>query len=180
MVEDVLKFWFVEISQSQWWKKDLAFDNLIRNRFLILFRQCQSGEHLDWAETAHGSLARIIVLDQFPRNLFRETPESFTTDHLALQATKHAIAVRFDESLSLREKAFLYMPLMHSESRQDQEQSVDLFAAAGVELKANLDSALRHKKIIDRFGRFPHRNPMLGRKSTLEELEFLKQPGSRF
>jgi uncharacterized protein (DUF924 family) len=180
MIRVILDFWFKEITPSQWWKKDVAFDELIRDRYFELFEEVKNGAHIEWLDTAQGCLARIITLDQFPRNMFREKPESFSTDHLALLSAKHALSKQFDESLNSQEKAFLYMPFMHSELQVDQAKSIELFKAAGTDLAANLDSALRHKAIIDEFGRFPHRNTILSRESTHAELEFLKQPGSRF
>jgi uncharacterized protein (DUF924 family) len=180
MKQDILDFWFKEITPNQWWKKDIAFDNLVRDRYFQVFEEVKNGAHLDWLDTAQGCLARIITLDQFPRNMFRETSESFGTDYLALLSTKHALTMKFDENLKSPEKAFLYMPFMHSELPEDQAKSVELFTAAGEELTANLESALRHKAIIDQFGRFPHRNAIIGRESTQTEVEFLKQPGSRF
>jgi uncharacterized protein (DUF924 family) len=179
-MQGILDFWFNEIAPNQWWKKDLAFDKLVQDRFFKVFEDVKNGAHIEWLNTAQGCLARIITLDQFPRNMFREKRESFATDHLALLAARHALTMHFDENLKSPEKAFLYMPFMHSESPEDQAKSVELFTAAGAELTANLDSALRHRAIIDRFGRFPHRNAILGRDSSQAELEFLQQPGSRF
>jgi uncharacterized protein (DUF924 family) len=179
-MNDVLHFWFQEITPNQWWKKNVAFDNLVRDRFMHLFEQIRDGAHSDWLDSAQGCLARIIVLDQFPRNMFRDQAESFSTDHFALDAAKHAISKQFDESLNAQEKAFLYMPFMHSEIIENQIKSIELFTAAGSELAQNLDSALRHKAIIDQFERFPHRNAILRRKSSQAEIEFLQKPSSRF
>jgi uncharacterized protein (DUF924 family) len=180
MIDDVLNFWFQEIEPKQWWKKDVAFDKLIRDRFVNLFEEIKNGGYTNWLDSAQGCLARIIVLDQFPRNMFREKAESFSTDHIALATAKHAISQQFDKNLNAQEKAFLYMPLMHSETPEDQAQSIELFTAVGSTLAQNLDSSLRHKAIIDKFGRFPHRNAILGRKSSQAELEFLQKPGSSF
>jgi uncharacterized protein (DUF924 family) len=180
MMQGVIDFWFKEITPKQWWKKDLAFDELVRHRFIDLYEETKTGRHIEWLDSATGCLARIIVLDQFPRNMFREQAASFSTDAIALATSTHALSKRYDESLNSQEKAFLYMPFMHSELVENQAKSIELFTAAGSELAKNLDSALRHKAIIDQFGRFPHRNAILGRVSTHEEVEFLKQPGSRF
>jgi uncharacterized protein (DUF924 family) len=180
MINDVLHFWFQEVKPNQWWKKDVAFDNLVRDRFSHLFEQLRNGAHTDWLDSAQGCLARIIALDQFPRNMFREQAQSFSTDHIALDAAKHAITKQFDVDLFAQEKAFLYMPFLHSETLENQAKSIELFTAAGSELAQNLDSALRHKAIIEQFGRFPHRNTILGRKSSQAEIEFLQKPGSRF
>jgi uncharacterized protein (DUF924 family) len=180
MKKDVLNFWFHEIAPKQWWTKEIAFDELIRNRFLELFEEIKNGGKIEWLDSPCGCLARIIVLDQFPRNMFRDKPESFSTDGLALSSAKHARAMRFDEELNATEKAFVYMPFMHSEAAEDQATSINVFSLAGPELAENLKSAYRHKAIIDQFGRFPHRNTILNRLSTEAELEFLQQPGSRF
>jgi uncharacterized protein (DUF924 family) len=125
-------------------------------------------------------LARIIVLDQFSRNMFRDRPEAFQTDALALETSKHAIAFAFDSAMPSAHKAFLYMPFMHSEGLDDQVKAIELFTAACSELAENLRSSERHKAVIEQFGRFPHRNQILGRSSSQAEVDFLKQPGSHF
>lgn len=157
---------------------DAAFDQLVRDRFLPLHAQAHAGELNEWRETPIGRLAEIIVLDQFSRNMFRDTPAAFASDDLALQLAQEAVAMGADQSLTPAERAFLLMPFMHSESKRIHEQAVKLFAANGT--NNNLDFELRHKAIIDRFGRYPHRNAILGRESSAEESAFLKQPGSRF
>ncbi len=180
IAKSIIDFWFIEISPKQWWVKSTDFDQLIRERFLSVYEQTRDGQHLQWLHSEQSCLARIIVLDQFPRNMFRDKPESFQTDVLALAATKNAISLGFDIGMPSQHKAFLYMPLMHSEALDDQAKAVELFTAAGSDLAENLKSSLRHKAIIEQFGRFPHRNQILGRASSEAEIAFLKQPGSRF
>ncbi len=180
LTHSIVNFWFNEISPKQWWVKSTEFDQLIRDRFLPVYEQTRDGQHLQWLNSAQSCLARIIVLDQFPRNMFREKPESFQTDELALAASKHAINSGFDSEKPSNHKAFLYMPFIHSEALEDQVKAIELFTAAGSELTDNLKFSERHKTIIEQFGRFPHRNQILGRASSQAELEFLKQPGSRF
>ncbi len=176
--QGVLDFWFGEATPEQWFKQDDAFDATIRDRFAGLFEQAASGGLDSWRESAEGCLALVIVRDQFPRNLFRGGARSFATDAAARAVLSHALESGFDEGFSFREKQFLYMPLMHSENADDQAYSVEKFATLGDE--DVLDFARRHKDIVDRFGRFPHRNEVLGRKSTPEEAEFLKEKGSSF
>ena len=178
MFQIVYDFWFHEISPSQHWKVDPVFDQLIRDRFLTLHTQAHDGELIEWRKEPVGRLAEIIVLDQFSRNIFRGTPATFTSDVLALSLAKEAVAVGADQPLTSAERVFLLMPYMHSESKSAHEDAVRLFSANGIQ--NNLDFELRHKAIIDRFGRYPHRNAILGRVSTDEELEFLTQPGSGF
>jgi uncharacterized protein (DUF924 family) len=176
----IINFWFKEVSPKQWWTKSTEFDQLVRHRFLSLYEETRDGQYLEWLNSPQGCLARIIVLDQFSRNMFRDKPESFQTDRLALAAAKHAIDQGFDSGMQSNHKAFLYMPFMHSEALDDQLRAIALFTAAGAELAENLTSSERHKAIIEQFGRFPHRNQILGRASSQAEIEFLKQPGSSF
>ncbi len=178
MYQTVYDFWFHEISPSQHWKVAPVFDQLVRDRFLTLHAQAQGGGLIEWRKEPIGRLAEIIVLDQFSRNMFRGTPAAFASDVLALSLAQEAVAVGADQTLTPAERVFLFMPYMHSESKSAHEEAVRLFAANGIQ--NNLDFELRHKAIIDRFGRYPHRNAILGRVSTDEELEFLKQPGSSF
>ena len=176
--QEIRKFWFNEIPQKLWFTKDDSFDELLRTRFLEIHKKVRQGEAFSWRETAEGRLAEIIVLDQFSRNMFRGTPDSFSFDAMALVLAQEAVAAKADHHLTTEQKAFLYMPYMHSESPRIHQEAVKLFRGAGLE--NNLDFELRHKKIIDRFGRYPHRNAILGRTSTPEEKEFLLQPGSGF
>lgn len=174
----VIKFWFEEISPGQWWKKSAHFDRLIREKFLACHEHASRGELFEWRQTALGRLAEIIVLDQFSRNIYRDQPLAFTCDTLALSLARQGITADTPQQLHAKQRAFLYMPFMHSESANIQKISVTLFSKPG--LKANLSSALRHKNIIDQFGRFPHRNQILGRPSTAAESNFLQQPASSF
>ena len=174
----VLNFWFQELTTKQWFVKDDSVDQRIRQRFLVTHRAASQCELAHWRETPEGRLAEVIVLDQFSRNLFRGEAGAFAQDALALALAQEAIRTRADRSLPPAQRAFLYMPFMHSESKTIHEEAVKLFAQPGLE--NNLDFERRHKAIIDRFGRYPHRNAVLGRKSTPEEVEFLKSPGSSF
>lgn len=178
MYQDVLNFWFTEIQPSQWWVKDAQFDALITKRFATLHAQAARCELYEWRATAKGRLAEIIVLDQFSRNMFRNTPRAFAYDNLALALSQEAVSAGADNHLSQEENTFLYMPFMHSESLKIHELAVKLFEKNG--LKENLDFEIKHKQIIERFGRYPHRNTLLGRASTEGEAEFLSQPGSGF
>lgn len=168
----VLSFWFKELTREQWFKVDPEVDSVIRNRFINIYRQAASESLSDWHLSPEGRLAEILVLDQFPRNMFRGKPEAFATDALALRRAQEAVRTGAGQKLTTTQKAFLYMPYMHSESREVHEEAVKLFRQPGLEF--NLKYELAHKEIIDRFGRYPHRNAILGRKSTPEETEFLK------
>jgi len=177
---EVLSFWFDEVETKQWWVKDSSFDQLINDRFLSLYHQATRCELYTWRNWPEGRLAEIIVLDQFSRNMFRNQKAAFAYDSLAISLTQSAIEVGADLHLSEQPKklAFLYMPLMHSESKLIHQQAVQVFSKPGLE--NNLEFEYKHKAIIDRFGRYPHRNEILDRTSTDEELEFLQQPGSAF
>lgn len=174
----VIDFWFDEIDASDRWKKEAAFDRLIRDRFGDLLHSAARCELFEWRATPLGRLAEILVLDQFSRNIYRERPESFAQDPLALCLAQQAVALKIQDHLSLEQKAFLYMPFMHSESALIHQLAVRLFAEPGLE--DNYRFELHHRQIIERFGRYPHRNTILGRVSTAEEVAFLKQPGSSF
>lgn len=174
----ILAFWFEDIERSLWFKKDHGFDRLLTERFGALHAQAALGELYVWRDTAQGRLAEIIVLDQFSRNLFRGSPEAFAQDGMALVLAQEAVRCGADGELSAQERVFLYMPYMHSESLAIHETAVALFTRNGIQ--DNLDFELKHKAIIERFGRYPHRNAVLGRTSSAEETEFLHQPGSSF
>lgn len=178
MFEQIIRFWFEETTPDKWWQKDDDFDAEIKRRFTNLHNQARVGELFTWRDSAEGSLAEIIILDQFSRNIYRDTPEAFECDSLALVLAQTAIAKRFDEKLPEVQKSFIYLPFMHSESQLIHEQAVKLYTALGNE--NNLDFELQHKRIIDRFGRYPHRNKILGRESTAEEVQFLTEPNSSF
>ncbi len=176
--QDILRFWFEDIQPAQWWKVDPAFDELVRKRFGALHEQAKHCELFAWRTTPEGRLAEVIALDQFARNIHRGTPAAFAADPLALALAQEAVAAGDDLKLSVEQRAFLYMPYMHSES-------VAIHAAAEPLMRERApqhthEFELKHKAIVDRFGRYPHRNALLGRASTAEEIEFLKQPGSSF
>jgi uncharacterized protein (DUF924 family) len=174
--DDVLAFWFAD--PARWWRKDPAFDAEIRTRFHDLHRAVAAGAREDWRATPRGALAYVVVLDQFSRNMFRDTAGMFASDAQAVAAARAAVDRGDDRALADTERMFLYMPLMHSEDLADQDRCVDLFRALGRSYELNY--AEQHRDIVRRFGRFPHRNQLLGRASTPDEVEFLKQPGSSF
>jgi uncharacterized protein (DUF924 family) len=178
MHQEVLKFWFEELEPKQWWVKDFELDQLIIARFSEIHDRAARCELAGWRKNASGRLAEIIVLDQFSRNMFRGSPFSFAYDNLALALSQEAISAGADQLLSPVERNFIYMPFMHSESLQIHEEAVELFRRNGQQ--GNFEYELKHKAIIERFGRYPHRNEVLGRASTEAELEFLQQPGSSF
>jgi uncharacterized protein (DUF924 family) len=178
MYKQILGFWFEEIDPSKWWAKDDDFDKLISGRFSQVHAQATRCELFEWRAEAKGRLAEIIVLDQFSRNMFRGSPLAFANDPLALALAQEAISAKADEGLSPIERSFLYLPFMHSESLKIHAVAMDLYRKNGIQ--SNLDFETRHKQIIERFGRYPHRNGILGRQSTDEEIEFLQQPGSGF
>jgi uncharacterized protein (DUF924 family) len=176
--QSVLSFWFEEIEPKQWWVKSDEFDQLIATRFGALHAAATHCELSDWRETPQGRLAEVIVLDQFSRNIYRDQPQAFACDPLALALAQHAVALQADQALPTQQRTFLYMPYMHSESPLIHSSALPLFSQAGLEHA--LPSELRHKAIVDRFGRYPHRNTILGRSSTAEEIDFLATPGSSF
>ena len=177
-VEEVLKFWFEETQPEQWFKKDPAFDATVRRRFLALHEILEAKTNETLFADARTALAAVIVFDQMSRNMFRDTPRAFATDRQALWVAQGAIAHGFDTGLTKDQRSFLYLPFEHAEDRKEQERCVALMATLGDPSLTKWAEA--HKVIIDRFGRFPHRNAVLGRQSTPEEVEFLKQPGSAF
>ncbi|HVC28125.1 MAG TPA: DUF924 family protein [Gammaproteobacteria bacterium] len=176
--KDVVSFWFDELSPKQQFAKDEKLDALIQQRFGGTHQIASRGELFEWRDTPEGRLAEIIVLDQFSRNLFRDRRQAFACDGMALVLAQEAIHAGADQSLPATRKAFLYMPYMHSESPRIHQLAVQLFSQPGMEF--NLKFELKHKAIIDRFGRFPHRNVALGRVSTAEETEFLSRSDSSF
>ncbi|MDG2089542.1 MAG: DUF924 domain-containing protein [Gammaproteobacteria bacterium] len=176
--EDVINFWFHELEPAQHWKKDLEFDQLIVDRFGELHRQATLCELFDWRESPQGRLAEVIVLDQFSRNMYRDTALAFAFDTQALTLAQEAVAQKADDELSTEQQVFLYMPFMHSESLKVHKVAVELFTKNGIQ--NTLDYEYKHKEIIEKFGRYPHRNEILGRESIPDEIEFLAQPGSSF
>lgn len=178
MYAEILKFWFDEIDPSQWWAKDDNFDRLLAGKFSAVHARATRCELFEWRVNAKGRLAEIIILDQFSRNMYRDLPSAFVNDSLALALSQEAISAGVENQLTAKERNFLYMPFMHSESLKIHEAAIELFKKNGI--KNNLDFEVKHKFIIERFGRYPHRNSILGRVSTVEEIEFLKTPGSGF
>ena len=176
--QSVLNFWFEELSSDQWYRNDPTLDSRIESRFGATHKAGIAGELNRWRSSINGRLAEIIVLDQFSRNLFRGRPEAFAADGMALVLAQEAIEHGKADALEPRRRAFLYMPFMHSESPSIHDTAMELFSNA--DMKSSLAYEIRHKLIIDRFGRYPHRNAILGRKSTVDELSFLKEEGSSF
>lgn len=178
MHRSILAFWFEEIESRLWWVADPDFDALVRERFQAVLAQAALGELYGWRRTPEGRLAEVIVLDQFSRNIHRGTPAAFAQDGLALVLAQEAVAAGALAALSPEQRSFLLLPYMHSESRLIHVQAERLYAEHAP--AGNHDFELRHKAIIDRFGRYPHRNAILGRDSTAEEIAFLAEPGSSF
>lgn len=188
----MLEFWFGspdergicnEAIQKRWWQKDAAFDEQVRTQFGDLHGAVVAGDHETWLGEARSLLAYVIVLDQFSRNMFRDDPRMYTNDLRAANATMRGVEAGFDQTLGLHERLFLYMPLMHAESVEHQERCVVLIeklAQLETSLAQNVSYAERHRDIVVRFGRFPHRNDILQRESSQEEIDFLKEPGSSF
>lgn len=174
----IIDFWFNELEPKHWWVKDEALDELICQRYADLHRQAMAGELSHWREIPLGRLAEVIILDQFSRNMFRDTPQAFGSDPLALVLSQEAIRCKADLALGESERQFLYMPYMHSESAVIHEQGLPLFAALGDQY--GYGAYLRHQEIVAEFGRYPHRNDILGRHSTDEERAFLQTPNSSF
>ncbi len=178
MIEEVLSFWFEQNGPKQWWTRDPRFDAEIRSRFGATHRRAVLGELHGWRDTPAGRLAEIVVLDQFSRNLYRDDARAFAADGMALALAQEAVRIGADQSVPPVQRQFFYMPYQHSESRQIHEDAMALFER--LEEPEALDYERRHKAIIDRFGRYPHRNEVLGRSSTDEEIAFLREPGSSF
>lgn len=174
----ILHFWFTELTPAQHFAKDAALDEAIRTRFGATLEAAARCELFAWRATPEGQLAEVLVLDQFSRNVYRDTPRAFAQDALALALAQELVASGQDRSLPLAQRSFAYMPYMHSESALIHEQAVALFSQPGMADTLRFEHA--HKAIIDRFGRYPHRNAILGRSSTAQELAFLSGPGSSF
>lgn len=186
----VLSFWFdrppdepgTGNRRKVWFVKKPAFDRQIATQFSSLYEQAAAGKLDPWQATAEGSLALCLLLDQFPRHLFRGQPQAFATDVKALAVAQRAIAEGFDQQLPPVQRVFFYLPLEHSENLAHQYQCVERFSPLqhDPDIEDFYNYAVKHLQVIERFGRFPHRNQILGRESTPEEIEFLKQPGSSF
>lgn len=188
--QDVVDFWFGAAGSAEfgstramWFRKDGELDKLIARRFGATVEAALAGQLLGWDELPHSNLARIIVLDQFTRNIFRDTPQAFAGDALALAAAQAMLERDAHATLLPVQRAFVYLPFEHAEDLAAQQRSVALFTALAQQsasMQAMLDYAIRHRDVVQRFGRFPHRNAVLGRTSSAEELAFLKLPGSHF
>jgi uncharacterized protein (DUF924 family) len=192
--ERILSFWFGQSAEetkeraSRWWKKDPAFDEEIRSEFEADLLRATRGELDSWLEQPESAVAFVVLLDQFSRNMYRDTPEAFAQDERALAATLQGLERGFDARLSPMQRYFFYMPLMHAEDRAVQRRSVEKFERLAEEkdtgfdgmLRGAADFARRHRDIVERFGRFPHRNNLLERTTTGEEANFLLGPGSSF
>lgn len=176
--QEILDFWFEELTPQQWFKKDSGLDATITRRFSEVHRAASQCELYRWRHTPEGRLAEIIVLDQFSRNIFRDQPGAFAQDALALALAQEAVAQCADNQLNTAQRAFLYMPYMHSESLPIHDVAMELYDQPGLEF--NLEFEVKHRDIIVEFGRYPHRNAILERQSTEAEIAFLKQPGSSF
>lgn len=179
MHKEVLDFWFKSASSEKWFVKDPGFDQELTKHFALTLKQAAAAEFYSWRTSAQGRLAEIIVLDQLSRNIFRDTPAAFSQDSMALTLAQEAVAGGILQELnSLDERRFILMPYMHSESKLIHQQAEQLFKQYTDEQTYGFE--IRHKVIVDQFGRYPHRNKILNRESTLEEIEFLKQPNSSF
>lgn len=174
---EVLDFWFVETAPVQWFQRNDIFDEMIRDRFMPVYDMARKGLCDTWMKDADGCLALCIILDQFPRNMFRNDPKAFETDAKALEIARHVIKKGFDQVLVPLKRRFVYLPFEHSENLDDQLLNTELFANMQVDDPLGYEYALRHLRVIEQFGRFPHRNTVLGRESTPAELTYLKQYG---
>jgi uncharacterized protein (DUF924 family) len=177
-VKAIFSFWFSKNSSKYWFSKSDQFDADITKNFADLYEDAVCGQLDKWKEKPRSALALVILLDQFPRNMFRNSAKAFFTDGKALSIAKYAVEKGYDKKLSDDEKKFLYLPFMHSESLVDQKTSLQLFRELGQ--YNSYDYAIRHHDIIAEFGRYPHRNKVLKRKSTAKEVKFLKKPDSSF
>ena len=171
MAQEILDFWFSDEVRKLWYHSTPEFDASLFERFLPLWQQASRGELDDWQESAAGCLALVIILDQFPLNMFRSEAQSFATEAQSREVAKLAIELGFDQGMEARQLDFLYKPFMHSETLADQQRALELYDQPG--LDDNLRYARHHHDIIEKFGRFPHRNQVLGRDSSAAEIEYL-------
>ena len=178
--KDVLEFWFVETQPQQWFQVNEDFDQQVIDRFSEPYAMAARGEFDEWQKDADGALALIILLDQMPRNMFRGTLKAFETDKKALIVSKYAISKGLDQVLNAQKRRFLYLPFEHSENMNDQKRSVELFEKIKDDDPLGYDYAVRHYKVIEEYGRFPHRNKILDRENTPEEEAYLSQPDAGF
>lgn len=172
----VIDFWFDKKTEPLWFNSTKEFDEKIKSEFLSIYHQAKESQLSEWQQQPLGALALVIILDQFPLNMFRGKAESFATESLSRQVAALAINEGLDSELTLKQKAFLYMPYMHSEEIEDQEQSLILYNQAGLEY--NYKFAQHHYDIVRQFGRFPHRNAILGRESSIEEINYMNSDGA--
>lgn len=178
--KEILDFWFVETSPKQWFQVSEEFDGFIKTRFEDAYNNALAGQYDEWQNNADGALALCVLLDQFPRNMYRATPKAFAGDKKALVVAKYAVSKGLDQVHSSQKKRFIYLPFEHSENINDQHRSIELFEKTKDDDPLGYDYALRHFKIIEKFGRYPHRNKILGRDNTPEEEEYLAQPNAGF
>jgi uncharacterized protein (DUF924 family) len=171
MPQQIIDFWFADEVRKLWFKSTAEFDRTIGLRFEDILKQAERGELDHWMESAEGCLALVIILDQFPLNMYRGSAQSYATEAQSREVARVAIEKGFDQTLSPEQQAFMYMPFMHSEELADQELALDLFDQPGME--SNLRFARHHHAIVQTYGRFPHRNTVLGRTSTAAEIEYL-------
>lgn len=175
--QEIIYFWFEETAPQQWFTRTDEFDRTIRERFMVTYEMARDGLSNHWNEDPEGALALCIVLDQFPRNMFRNSARAFECDEKALILVKQGIARGFDQVMEPVKRGFYYLPFQHSENMAEQEKSLELYTKMKDQNEAGYMYAVRHHNAIKKFGRFPHRNELLGRESTPEELEFLKNNG---
>jgi len=173
LIQEILDFWFSDEVKPMWFNSTPEFDELLRDRYEKVWGIARAGSYDHWEQEADGALALVIILDQFPLNMFRQDARQYSTEAHSRVVSSNAIKAGFDHKMTHAQKAFLYLPFMHSESLEDQDTAVSLYAKDGLE--DNLRYANHHRDVIKRFGRFPHRNEALGRKSTDEEIEYLKK-----
>ena len=173
LINEILTFWFSDEVKPKWFKSTQAFDDQLRNSYQQVWGLARAGTYDHWELEPEGALALVIILDQFPLNMFRNDARQYSTEAHARKVADRAIDQGFDETLTPEQKAFLYLPFMHSESMADQDRAVELYDRAGLE--DNLRYAHHHRDVVRRFGRFPHRNKVLGRASTPEEMEYLEK-----
>ena len=178
--KEILDFWFEETQPQQWFQKNPDFDQMIKSRFLEVYEIARQSGLDSWKNDADGVLCLCIILDQFPRNMFRDTPQAFATDAHALLIAKYAISKGLDQVVSPLKRRFVYLPFEHSENLTDQKKSLELFKTLKNDDPLAYDYVLRHYKLIEKYGRFPHRNPILGRENTSEEDEYFANGGTGF
>ncbi|MBN66567.1 MAG: hypothetical protein CMM94_03250 [Rickettsiales bacterium] len=175
---DIIEFWFAPGMETRWFTKDAALDHEIKERFLLTYRQGRDGELDGWKSEARPALALILLLDQFPRNIFRDDPRAFATDAQALAVVRYGLQNGYDNEYTPSQCQFFYMPMMHSELLDDQEHSVDLYQRLGLE--EAYDYAIQHRNVVAEYDRFPHRNAILGRPNSPAEERYLQSPDAGF